>query len=136
MRRKTLAKLKKELWELCKLIIRRNYPNICYTCGKTGLQGHDWQTGHSKPKSALPLRFAYDIRGLRPQCYKCNINYGGCADIFITKLEKEKNGMGFLNDSCTKTEHGWIIKNTGLMGGVEAYTFVLGKIEEYKKILF
>lgn len=134
-KKKTLTKLKEELWELCKRIIRAKYPNVCYTCGKEGLVGSDWQTGHGKPNGALQLWFKFDLRNLRPQCIHCNKNLGGCTDIFIAKLEREKEGLRFLDDACIKTDGRWEIKRFPPMGATESYSFVLNLIEEYKKIL-
>ena len=136
MKKKTLAKLKKYLWDnLCKPIIRKKYPNICYTCGRTGLQGSNWHTGHGKPKGALQLRFQYDLRNLRPQCLHCNKNLGGCSDIFIAKLEKEKEGLKFLKEACVKINGRWEIKSVPTMGGIEAYLFVEDLIAKYTKLL-
>lgn len=42
------------------------------------------------PKGSLGASLKYDIRILRPQCYNCNINYGGQGAIFIKKMEKEE----------------------------------------------
>lgn len=135
MKKKTLAKLKKILWILCKNIIRKIYPPTCYTCGKTGLSGSNLQTGHCKPKGALPLKFQYDIRNLRPQCLKCNIHLGGCTDIFIAKLEKEKEGKQFLKEACVKIDGRWEIKREAPMGSIDAWIFVTNLIEEYTEIL-
>ena len=135
MKKKTLAELKKILWILCKKIIRKLYPPICYTCGKTGLQKWNWQTGHGKPKGALPLKFQYDLRNLRPQCMTCNIHLGGCTDIFLAKLEKEKEGKQFLKESCVKIDGRWEIKREEPMGSIDAWIFVNNLIEEYTEIL-
>ena len=83
------AKLKERLWELCKLIIRAKYPNTCYTCGQTGLVGPNWQTGHLWPKATLGAHLKHDIRVLRPQCWRCNINLGGNGAIFYANMVKE-----------------------------------------------
>lgn len=78
--------LKKKLWELCKQITRKKYGNTCYTCGKTALQGSQWQTGHFIPSSTCGLYLRYDLRNLRPQCYYCNINLGGNGSAFYRNL--------------------------------------------------
>lgn len=135
MKKKTLAELKKELWEFCKKIVRKIHPNVCYTCGRAGLQGSDWQSGHGKPKGALPLKYQYDLRNLRPQCLRCNLHYGGCSDIFIAKLEREKDGKAFLKESCVRVNGRWEIKREPPMGSIEAWMFVNSKIEEYKRLI-
>lgn len=77
-----LKTIKNKLWLICKLLIRRTYGNVCYTCGKTGLEGFTWQTGHMIPKSVLPTFLKYDLRVLRPQCSYCNRTLGGNGAIF------------------------------------------------------
>lgn len=128
-------KLEKDLWELCKQIIRKRHGNTCYTSGKVGLTGSDWHTGHGKPKGALPLKYQYDLRNLRPQCMHSNVNLGGESDIFIAKLEREKEGLEFLKEACIKINGRWEIKREPLMGGTEAVIFLMKKIEEYKQML-
>ena len=133
-KRSDRKKLEDKIWEECKRIIRARYPNICYTCNAQGLEGSNWQTGHGKPKGALPIQFKYDLRNLRPQCMNDNIHLGGASDIFIAKLEKEKNGLAFLKESCRKTPEGWIIKKEGGLVGKEATFFLENLLEEYKNI--
>lgn len=134
-KQKTTAQLKKVLWKLCGELNRKINPPICYTCGTTGLSGSNWHPGHGKPKGALPLRFKFDMRNIRSQCINCNINNGGCTDIFIAKLEQEKEGLAFLQESCVKIDGYWEIKHDTTMGGVEAWGFVTRKITEYENLL-
>ena len=124
-----------KVWELCKKIVRKVHGNICYTCGATGLEGSNWQTGHGKPKGALPVRYKYDLRNLRPQCMRDNIHYGGMSDIFIAKLEQEPEGLEFLQEVCEKTDGTWRIKQGNTMGGKDATIFIQNLIEQYKKLL-
>ena len=123
-----------KIWELCKQIIRRCYPNTCYTCGAEGLEAQNWQTGHGKPKGSLPIRYQYDLRNLRPQCYNCNMNLGGMTDIFIAKMENEEDGLDFLQDACRQTEEGWVVKKESDLYGKEATLFLEDLIEQYKKL--
>ncbi len=81
--------IQRKLWELCKQIIRLRHGNTCYTCGATGLIASNWHTGHLFPKASLGAYLKYDLRLLRPQCYKCNIHYGGMGAVFYTRLLKE-----------------------------------------------
>ncbi len=91
-----ISKLQRQIWELCKQIIRKKYGNICYTCNRTGLEGSNWHTGHVFPKAALSAYLKYDLRFLRPQCYNCNINLGGNGAVFIDKL-REKEGQEYVS---------------------------------------
>lgn len=133
-KKKTTAQLKKILWGFCKQIIRIKYKH-CYTCPKQNLIGCDAQSGHGKPKGALPLKYQFDLRNIRLQCFHDNINLGGCSDIFIVKLEKEKEGKQFLKEACVKVDGHWEVKYGAPMGSIEAWMFVTNKIEEYKGIL-
>lgn len=136
-RKKTpsIRQLKDKLWEECKRITRTRFPNTCYTCGKPGLEGSDWQTGHGKPKGALPLRFQYDIRNLRPQCMLCNVHRGGVTDVFISKLEQEEEGYQFLKEACYFDDEDmvWRIRHDGeLLRGIESTRFIEKLLEEYR----
>lgn len=73
------------------------YPNVCYTCGKSGLSGSNWHTGHLWPKASLGAYLKYDIRVLRPQCYHCNINLGGNGAVFYRKMIEE-HGQDYVDD--------------------------------------
>lgn len=124
-----------KVWELCKQIIRQRYPNICYTCGAQGLEAQNWQTGHGKPKGSLPVRYEYDLRNLKPQCMLCNLHNGGVSDIFINKLQKEEDGLAFLQEACRETDEGWIIKKESDLYGIDATIFIEDLIEQYKALL-
>lgn len=128
----TVSKLKEKVWNECKRIVRSKYGNKCYTCPAQNLEGSNWHTGHGKPNGALTLKYKFDIRNLRPQCYHCNCNLGGCTDIFISKLEKEKDGLNFLKEACTKVDGHWEIKKVETMGSLEAWIFLSNLLEEYK----
>ncbi len=91
-----ISKVQKELWELCKQIIRLQYGNTCYTSGKTGLQGSNWHTGHMWPKASLGAYLKYDLRILRPQSYDENINRGGNGAVFYAKMLKI-HGKAYMN---------------------------------------
>lgn len=82
----SISQIQRKLWELCKTIIREKYPNVCYTCGRTGLAGSNWHTGHMIPKASLGAFLKYDLRILRPQCYNCNINLGGNGAEFYRRM--------------------------------------------------
>lgn len=81
-----IAKLQRKLWELCKQIIRNKYGNECYTCDAKNLSGPNWHTGHFLPKGACGASLKYDLRNLRPQCYRCNIHHGGNGAQFMANM--------------------------------------------------
>lgn len=82
--------LKKKLWELCKVLTRARYGRVCFTCGKTGLDGANWHTGHFIPSGSCGAYLRYDLRNLRPQCYNCNINLGGNGAQYYRQMVKHE----------------------------------------------
>ena len=133
----SLRQLKDKVWLECKRIIRERHGPTCYTCGARNLEGSNWHTGHSKPKAALPLKFKYDIRGLRPQCHHCNVNLGGVSDIFIAKLEQEPNGKAFLLEACYYDQdwQAWRIRqDIPTLGARESREFLTTILEEYREL--
>jgi hypothetical protein len=91
----SISKLQRDLWELCKQIIRVQYPNVCYTCGQKNLEGKNWHTGHMWAKASLGAYMKYDLRVLRPQCYSCNVNKGGMGADFYSNMLRE-NGKKYM----------------------------------------
>ena len=85
----SLKSVKKKLWELCRQITFKRYGKHCYTCPQRDLVGANCQCGHAYPDGALGVEMAYDLRILRPQCFRCNINFGGMGAVFWRNLEGE-----------------------------------------------
>lgn len=121
--KRSLAKTQKKLWELCKKITRKKFPNVCYTCGKGGLEGSNWHTGHMWPKASLGANLKYDLRILRPQCYHCNINLGGNGAVFYRRML----------DQIGKKEMNRLEKERSLT--IKAEDHYLKLIDEYTKLL-
>ena len=92
----TLKYYKNKLWELCKEITRLKFGNTCFTCGKTGLESSNWQTGHFIPSSVGGASLRYNLDNLRIQCYFCNVNAGGNGAVFYRKLV-EKEGQKYVD---------------------------------------
>lgn len=120
--KQSISKLQRDLWQECKRIIRQKYGNVCYTCGAIGLIASNWHTGHLLSKASLGAYLKYDLRVLRPQCYKCNIHYGGYGAIFI-QLMREREGDEYVNQ---------ILKDRQVI--VKAYDHYQKKLEEYKQL--
>lgn len=81
-----VAKMGRQLWVYCRMIIRKKYGNDCYICDRKGLEGGNWHTAHLIPKAACGAYLKYDLRNLRPCCYHCNINLGGNGAEFMRKM--------------------------------------------------
>ena len=120
--KQSISLLQRKLWDECKRIIREQYGNTCFTCGKTGLEGSNWHTGHLYPKASLGAYLKYDLRVLRPQCYNCNINLGGNGARYYRKLIATEG-----KDYVEKIEKDKQVT-------VKAYDHYLKLLEEYKTI--
>ena len=126
LKKKSKAKIstiQNKLWEIIKQIIRKKYPNTCYTCSQQELSGSNWQTGHLWPKASLGAYLKYDLRVLRPQCYNCNINLGGRGADYYARMLNEigPEAMEKLQKDRQVT--------------VNAYDHYVKLIEEYSKLL-
>lgn len=119
----TPKKLKEELWELCKKIVRARDGNVCIICGKSNLEGSGWHTGHFLPSSTCGAYLRYDLRNLHSSCYNCNINLGGNGAMFY-KILVSKFGQDFVDRLFVDKQK--IIKADEI--------FYNSKINEYEKI--
>ena len=93
-----LKRRRKVLWELCKLIVRKRYVKLggtwdCYTCGSMIDEASKAHTSHCIPQAFGGLLLRYDLRNLRVTDFRCNVNYGGNAGVYLWKLLKE---IGFV----------------------------------------
>lgn len=124
----SISKIQRELWELCKQIVRKKYANMngtwyCYTCDRLIDEPAKAQTGHGIPKAALGAYLKYDLRILRIQDYYCNINLGGNGAEFYRRLVNE---IG--QDEVDKIYQDRQVT----VKAIDHYKML---IEEYKKIL-
>ena len=120
-KKKSNAKLKKELWDLCKELVRKRDGNVCVICGKSGLEGSGWHTGHFIPSSTCGALLRYDLRNLHSSCYNCNINLGGNGALFLIALEK-KYGRDFVNNVIRDKQK--IIKADIIFYGEKIETYI------------
>lgn len=128
MKKVTTAKLNKQVWEQCKRIIKIRYGDTCYTCGRH-CEGSGRHTGHFLPKSTLPLEYKYDLKMLRPQCYRCNVHLSGnSAEYLLRWLEETKTSFEDYQKMIAK------IKQTPSMGLIQSWMFLFNLLEEYKKL--
>ena len=103
MRKKSNQKIsvvQRHLWEECRRIANTLYKpqngNFrCFTC-ENEIQGSNKQLGHFIAKSVCGAFLKYDLRNLRWQCYRCNINLSGNGAIFYRKLV-EIEGQGYVD---------------------------------------
>lgn len=86
--KQSISKIQRDLWQECRRIIKQKYGNVCYTCGAVNLISSNWQIGHLFAKASLGAYLKYDLRVLRPQCFRCNIHFGGAGATFIENMRK------------------------------------------------
>ena len=80
-----------KVWKLCREIIIGLYGNTCYTTYVTGLDGSNLHISHLIAKAALPIKYKYDLRLLRPASYHSNINLSGDTHNYLEHYLSECN---------------------------------------------
>lgn len=84
---KTVSWYKKEADAVFSRFIRNKFAVDgmvkCYTCNHLG-EIKKMQNGHCLPRQYLSMR--YSEKNCRPQCYACNMLYGGQIVVFLNKL--------------------------------------------------
>lgn len=88
-KKKSNAKLKKELWKVFSTYIRTRDKFSCFTCGRKG-EGSGIHAGHFISKSVGGIALYFHEENVHAQCYNCNINLGGNQYIYGTKLGEKK----------------------------------------------
>lgn len=128
---KSISKLKKDLWELCKQIIRKRYGLLngtwlCYTSGRLIIDPRDAHTGHFIHSSLCSVELRYDLNNLRIQSYDQNINKNG------NTLEYEEN---LIRDHGKEYVEELKQRNRDTKGKSYGVVWYLNKIEEYTELL-
>ena len=86
MRKKNpIVKLKEEIWENCRRIIRARDGFKCFTCGAKNLKGSNRQCGHMVP-AHISKHLRYSLFNLYIQCGVCNVRLGGNSAIGLYKM--------------------------------------------------
>jgi 5-methylcytosine-specific restriction endonuclease McrA len=127
-RKKTspLAKLKKQLWQLCREITIKRDGSDCYTCPSKDLSGSSRHLGHFISSSICSTELRYDLKNLRIQCYSCNIHKSGNWLTYENRLKKE-NGENYVAELKQRNEQ--------TKGAMYRDDFYINKIAEYQIIL-
>lgn len=87
----TIGQIQKKLWKEVRRVILDIYKKKdgtweCYTCDAKNLVGANCQCGHLIPRSICGAYLRFDLRNIRIQCWRCNINAGGNGAIFLKRL--------------------------------------------------
>ena len=125
-KKSNLAKLKLELWRLCREITIKRDGSDCYTCPSKNLTGSSRQLGHFISSSICSTELRYDLRNLRIQCYACNIHKSGNWLAYENRLIRE-HGEEYVQNLKRRNE-----ETKGAMYREDWYE---QKIAEYQAIL-
>ena len=104
LRRKSktdIAKLKEQLWQLCREFAKNKYKqkdgtHRCFTCDKP-IEKANCQLGHFIPNASCGALLRYHPHNLRLQCYYDNINLGGNGSEFYRQLV-ETEGQAYVDN--------------------------------------
>ena len=122
-----LTRLKDQLWQLCRQIVKLQHPHLCFTCGKRLIAGEQgFHTGHFISSSICSTELRYHLDNLRPQCSGCNVWKSGNWLEFEKHLTKE-NGNNYVSELKELNN-----KTKGLKYGSWWY---LDKISHYQEII-
>src|SRR3990167_8641394 len=86
---KKISVLKRRLWKVFSLYIRRRDKGICYTCNRK-CEGSGYHAGHFIQKSVGGIILYFNEDNVRGQCYNCNINLSGNQYEFAKRLGLDK----------------------------------------------
>ncbi len=129
IRKKTPAKLKKELWKLFSEYIRRKDGdgtyNTCFTCGVK----KEWKMLHGGHyiRASAGLATYFDEQNVHPQCYACNIWRDGNSDEYALRLQS-KYGDNILNELNQRKYR--VIKDFPFQAMIIEYKDKLAKLGE------
>lgn len=84
-----ISVLKRKLWKLFSLYIRKRDKGICFICGRK-CEGAGYHAGHFIPKSVGGILLYFHEDNVHGCCYHCNINLGGNLWEYGQKLGEEK----------------------------------------------
>lgn len=74
--KKTLARLKDDLWALLSPLVKQRDGNVCFSCRRANLEGSGWHAGHMFAAGSHNI-LRFDPLNIHSQCFHCNINLGG-----------------------------------------------------------
>lgn len=82
-----IPKLKRKVWQVFSLFIRKRDSGICFTCGRQGDLGA-MNAGHFIPRSGHNLTF-FDEINVNCQCVNCNLWKHGNLHEYSARLIKK-----------------------------------------------
>lgn len=97
MKKGPITKVKEKLWQECRRIVFKKYGDTCFTCGAQNIEKQNKHCGHFITKSTCSTELAYDLKNLRPQCYRCNISLSGNWVMFEKNLIRD-HGVEYVEE--------------------------------------
>lgn len=88
LKRKTTAKLRKELWKIFTYYIKERDNWTCFTCDRKAV-GQGMGGGHYKPKGACGADAYYSEINVNAQCTFCNLTLQGNQVEYRKRLVKK-----------------------------------------------
>lgn len=117
-KKKSISKLKKEVWTVFSKWIRTRDKYICFTCGTRYPEEQGWKMHAGHFITRMHNATLYDERNVHAQCYACNIIKRGNVGIYASRL-MTKYGDGIINELVKKSQ--------------EIKQFTPNELEELKK---
>jgi len=104
-KKKTIGKLKKDLWKVFSLYIRTRDKGICFTCGRKA-EGSGYHAGHFVPKSIVPLSLYFCEKNTNGQCLtvESNVHMWGGGMKSIGDLSVGEEIVAFDEETFIKTK--------------------------------
>lgn len=128
VRKDSVTKLKKKLWQLCREIIFIKHGSDCYTCSSTSLSGSNRHLGHFISSSICSGELRFDLDNLRPQCYRCNIHLSGNWIAYEIHLKADGIDPEALKQRNRDTV-GMKADVTYYQSKIDAYTVILSELQ-------
>lgn len=128
VRKDSVTKLKKRLWQLCREIIFKKHGTNCYCCGSVGLVGSNLHLGHYIPSSICSAEMRYSLDNLRPSCYRCNIHLSGNWVAYEAHLKADGIDPEALKQ-LNRDTIGVKADSTYYQSKIDAYTSILSELQ-------
>jgi hypothetical protein len=126
MKKKSTAKLKKELWKIFSLYVRTRDNWTCFTCGAIGY-GYSMHAGHFIPASVGGLSLYFHEKNVHAQCARCNLWLQGNQYIYGVRLGKRTvNTLNALRGKIVKWDESDYLKK------IEYYKKKYAKLKDIK----
>lgn len=85
-RQPSLHQLKERLKKLVYTYVKLRDGNVCWSCGKTGLSGYNWNAGHFIKAEICNIYYKWDLRNIHSQCSGCNLFRSGNYPAYRKKM--------------------------------------------------